>query len=77
MIGCGAAFGTPPSTQSLIINLDTGDVLANITPAGGNDEVWFDPASQHYYLAARGTRGRQQRQGDADPRHCRCEYVHV
>ena len=55
MIGCGSAFGTPPSTQSIIINLDTGDVLANITQAGGNDEVWFDPASQHYYLAARGT----------------------
>ena len=55
MIGCGSAFGTHPSTQSLIINLDTGDVLANITQAGGNDEVWFDPASQHYYLAARGT----------------------
>jgi hypothetical protein len=55
LIGCSAAFGTPPSTQSLIINLDTGDVLANITQAGGNDEVWFDPASQHYYLAARGT----------------------
>ena len=52
LIGCSAAFGTPPSTQSLIINLDTGDVLASI-PAGGNDEVWFDPASQHYYLAAR------------------------
>ena len=30
MIGCSAAFGTPPSTQSLIINLDTGDVLASI-----------------------------------------------
>ena len=39
----------------IIINLDTGDVLANITQAGGNDEVWFDPGTQHYYLAARGT----------------------
>src|ERR1700733_14667368 len=55
LIGCSASFGTPPSTQSLIINLDTGDVLANITQAGGNDEVWFDPRTQHYYLAARGT----------------------
>ena len=76
MIGCGSAFGTPPSTQSLIINLDTGDILANVTEAGGNDEVWFDPASQHYYLAARGTVD-QDREGDADPWHCRCEYVHV
>ena len=55
IIGCSASFGTPPSTQSLIINLDKGDVLANITQAGGNDEVWFDPRTQHYYLAARGT----------------------
>ena len=61
VIGCGAAFpATPPSgttatTQTLIINIETGDVLANITEAGGNDEVWFDPGTQHYYLAARGT----------------------
>ena len=59
MIGCSASFTVPPSTvattQSIIINLDTGDVVANITLAGGNDEVWFDPATQHYYLAARGT----------------------
>jgi hypothetical protein len=61
IIGCGASFPvTPPSgtvatTQTLIISIDNGDVIANITDAGGNDEVWFDPASQHYYLAARGT----------------------
>lgn len=61
VIGCGASFPvTPPSgtvatTQTLIISIDNGDVIANITDAGGNDEVWFDPASQHYYLAARGT----------------------
>ena len=59
LIGCSASFTVPPSTvattQSIIINLDTGDVLANITQAGGNDEVWFDPGTQHYYLAARGT----------------------
>jgi hypothetical protein len=55
MVGCGSAFGTPPSTQTVIINLDDGGILANITPVGGNDEVWFDPGSQHYYLGARGT----------------------
>jgi hypothetical protein len=55
MVGCGGSFGTPPSTQTVIISLDDGGILANITQAGGNDEVWFDPGTQHYYLAARGT----------------------
>jgi YVTN family beta-propeller protein len=55
IVGCGGSFGTPLSTQTVIINLDNGDILANITQAGGNDEVWFDPATQHYYLGARGT----------------------
>jgi len=55
MVGCSSAFGTPPSTQTVIISLDDGGILANITQAGGNDEVWFDPGSQHYYLGARGT----------------------
>ncbi len=57
MIGCGGAFGTPPNvlTQSLVINLDNGEIRATITQAGGNDEVWYDKGSQHYYLAARGT----------------------
>jgi hypothetical protein len=48
-------FETPASTQTVIINLDNGDILANITQAGGNDEVWFHEGTQHYYLAARGT----------------------
>jgi hypothetical protein len=57
VIGCSGTFGTAPNAvaQTIIINLDTGDILANITQAGGNDEVWFDPATQHYYLSARGT----------------------
>lgn len=59
IIGCGASFVVPPATvattQSVIINLDNGHILANISQAGGNDEVWYDSATQHYYLAARGT----------------------
>jgi hypothetical protein len=55
IVGCGGSFGTPPTTQTVIINLDNGDILANITQAGGNDEVWYDPRTHHYYLAARGT----------------------
>lgn len=59
MIGCGASFVVSPATtattQSVVMNLNNGDILANITQAGGNDEVWYDKGSQHYYLAARGT----------------------
>src|SRR5208282_4422104 len=43
MIGCGGSFVVPPNTvattQSIVINLDNGDIVANITQAGGNDEV--------------------------------------
>jgi hypothetical protein len=59
MIGCGGSFTVPPATvattQSIVINLDNGDIVANITQAGGNDEVWFDTGTKHYYLAARST----------------------
>ena len=59
MIGCSGSFTVPPSTvattRSIVINLDNGNILANITPAGGNDEVWFDAGTNHYYLSARGT----------------------
>ena len=55
IIGCSASFGTSPNvlTQSLVIDLTSGRVVANIPEVGGSDEVWYDPASNHYYLAAR------------------------
>jgi hypothetical protein len=55
LIGCSASFGTSPNvlTQSLIINIKTGKVVKSIPQVGGSDEVWFDPGSAHYYLAAR------------------------
>ena len=40
-------------TQSVVMSLVNGDILANITQVGGSDEVWFDPSSGHYYLGAR------------------------
>ncbi len=59
MIGCGSSFTVPPATvattQSIVIDLSNGDILANITQAGGNDEVWYDKGTAHYYLAARST----------------------
>ncbi|HYZ25126.1 MAG TPA: hypothetical protein VE690_23550 [Rhodopila sp.] len=55
LIGCSASFGTAPNvlTQSLIISSKDGRVLQSFPQVGGSDEVWYDAASHHYYLAAR------------------------
>jgi len=55
LIGCSASFGKSPNvlTQSAVIDLKTGSVLQNFPQVGGSDEVWYDPATKHYYLAAR------------------------
>jgi YVTN family beta-propeller protein len=55
LIGCSASFGTSPNvlTQSLVIDLNIGRVIAEIPQVGGSDEVWFDSATKHYYLGAR------------------------
>jgi hypothetical protein len=55
LLGCSASFGTSPNvlTQSLVIDLKSGQVVAAIPQVGGSDEVWYDPATRHYYLGAR------------------------
>lgn len=55
LLGCSASFGTAPNvlTQSVVISLVNGDIVANIPQVGGSDEVWYDPGSGHYYLGAR------------------------
>jgi hypothetical protein len=52
LIGCSAAFGTPATTQSVMINITNGAVVGSV-PIGGNDEVWYDKGTKHYFLAAR------------------------
>jgi hypothetical protein len=58
LIGCSGSFGTPPATQSLIIDITSqssaidGAVVAKVG-IGGSDEVWFDKGTRHYFLAAR------------------------
>jgi hypothetical protein len=58
LLGCSAAFGTPATTRSVIIDITStnfsvdGAVVATV-PIGGSDEVWYDPGTQHYFLAAR------------------------
>ncbi len=59
LIGCSAAFGTPATTQSVVIDItstNTTTVDAAVVAKvgiGGNDEVWFDKGTRHYFLAAR------------------------
>lgn len=55
LVGCSASFGTTPTvlTQSVVVNIKSGSVVATFPQVGGSDEVWFDQATQHYYLAAR------------------------
>jgi hypothetical protein len=55
VLGCSASFGTSPNvlTQTLVMNLKNGNVVATVPQVGGSDEVWYDPASNHYYLGAR------------------------
>jgi hypothetical protein len=58
LVGCSAAFGSPLTTQSVIIDITStnfsvdGAVVATV-PIGGSDQVWYDPGTQHYFLAAR------------------------
>ena len=58
LIGCSGSFGTPKQTQSVIIDITStssavdGAVVATV-PIGGNDEVWFDKGTRHYFLAGR------------------------
>jgi len=55
LIGCSGSFGTSPNvvTQSVVIDIKTGNIVTTI-PVGGNDEVWYDRGSNHYYLPAHG-----------------------
>jgi hypothetical protein len=55
LLGCSVSFGTKPKvlTQSLVMNLKSGEVVAAVPQVGRSDEVWYDPATRHYYLGAR------------------------
>jgi len=58
LIGCSAAFGTPATTISLVIDITSTSTVVNgavvaTLPIGGSDEVWFDKGTRHYFLAGR------------------------
>jgi hypothetical protein len=54
LLGCSASFSASPNllTQTVVMDLKNGDIVKNITQIGGNDEVWYDRGSNHYYLGA-------------------------
>jgi hypothetical protein len=54
LVGCsGDAIEAGFASKSLIIDTRDGSEIASIPEVGGSDEVWYDPADRHYYLAAR------------------------
>jgi hypothetical protein len=64
LVGCSASFGTSPVlTQTVVIDITDGSIKASL-PIGGNDQVWYDRGSNHYYLAARSN---EDSTGKADP----------
>jgi hypothetical protein len=48
----GVTYG-PNHAASVIMNDRDGRIVGTTGQVGGSDEVWFDPASRTYYLAAR------------------------
>ena len=68
LLGCSSdaiADGFP--AQSLIMDAQTGHIVATITQVGGSDEVWFNPGDNRYYLAARGMTSNGLKSGTATP----------
>jgi hypothetical protein len=71
LIGCSVAFdeagnfwnrdanGAAPAAkpESVIIDARNGSIDRRIVGVGGNDEVWYNPGDNRYYLAARNQPG--------------------
>jgi hypothetical protein len=53
LIGCNAS--TPNST--VIINENSGAIIARLANQGGSDEVWYNPGDGHYFLGETGNCG--------------------
>jgi hypothetical protein len=52
-IGCsGAAIKAGFAPKSLIMKLNSGEIVGTVNEVGGSDEVWYNPSLNHYYLAA-------------------------
>ena len=58
LVGCSddaVAAGFAPKT--LVLDARSGKTVATIHAVGGSDEVWYDPKSEYYYMAAGGFPG--------------------
>ena len=64
-----AAGTTPPpaNAETLIMNMDTGAIVATITQVGGADEMAYNPGDNRYYEAARDMTTTGAPGGPADP----------
>ena len=47
LLGCN----TIPPNSTVIINENSGAIIARLENQGGSDEVWFNPGDGHYFLA--------------------------
>jgi hypothetical protein len=52
IVGCSADGPNGTKLNSLIVKATTGAIILTITQVGGNDEVWYNPGDNNYYLAA-------------------------
>ena len=58
LMACKAgAKATKLPAQSLVVNVQTGQIVQAFPQVGGSDEAWYDPTTETYYLAARGNPG--------------------
>lgn len=53
LVGCADHDGVAFPVNEIVINGNTGAVIANIPFVGGVDEIWFNPGDHTYYVAAR------------------------
>jgi DNA-binding beta-propeller fold protein YncE len=68
LLGCSSdaiADGFP--AKSLVMDAQTGHIIATITQVGGSDQVWFNPGDNRYYLAARGMTSNGLKSGTPTP----------
>lgn len=53
LVGCSDdAVAAGFAAKSLVMGVRTGAITARFLQVGGSDQVWFDPKSMRYYLAA-------------------------
>nr|WP_240922466.1 cytochrome C nitrite reductase [Oleiagrimonas sp. C23AA] len=58
LVGCSDdAVSAGFAPKSIIVDLKTRKIVSTLHQVGGSDEVWFDPGSKHYYLAAAANKG--------------------